>query len=122
LKNADRYRYAERRIVVGAARRLGSVAGALATVDVKDLSGHEMGRLEIEYGIDNIGDFAHMPHRVKRVEDLMKLDRMHRRLDDPERHRIRIPRLAYSMASDLVAALRPPFVKEASTHGTPEMA
>ena len=31
----------------------------------------------------------------------------------------RIPRLAYSIASDLVAALRPPFVSEASTDGTP---
>src|SRR5215831_4641072 len=34
----------------------------------------------------------------------------------------RIPRLAYSMASDLVAAFRPPFVSAASTAGTPAMA
>ena len=31
----------------------------------------------------------------------------------------RIPRFAYSIASDLVAALRPPLVSEASTDGTP---
>ena len=31
----------------------------------------------------------------------------------------RMPRLAYSMASDLVAACRPPLVSEASTDGTP---
>ncbi|MNH47262.1 hypothetical protein D3C79_1104150 [compost metagenome] len=34
----------------------------------------------------------------------------------------RIPRLAYSMARDLVAALRPPLVSEAKTDGTPSMA
>jgi hypothetical protein len=34
----------------------------------------------------------------------------------------RIPRFAYSIASDLVAALRPPFVSEASSAGTPEIA
>jgi hypothetical protein len=117
LENGDRYRDADRRIVVGAARRLGSVTGALASVDVKDLSGHEMGRLEMEDGIDNIGDFAHMPHRMKRAEDPMKLDRMHRRLDDPERHRIHA-----NSALGIVAALRPPFVREASTDGTPDMA
>lgn len=34
----------------------------------------------------------------------------------------RIPRPAYSIASDLVAALRPPLVSEASTEGTCERA
>ena len=34
----------------------------------------------------------------------------------------RMPRLAYSIASDLVAASRPPLVRDASTDGTPLMA
>lgn len=34
----------------------------------------------------------------------------------------RMPRLAYSIASDLVAALRPPLVSDASTEGTPDIA
>ena len=34
----------------------------------------------------------------------------------------RMPRLAYSIASDLVAAFRPPLVSDASTEGTPSMA
>ena len=33
----------------------------------------------------------------------------------------RMPRLAYSIASDLVAAFRPPLVSEASTDGTPRV-
>ena len=33
-----------------------------------------------------------------------------------------MPRFAYSIASDLVAAFRPPFVSEASTDGTPAIA
>ena len=34
----------------------------------------------------------------------------------------RTPRLAYSMASDLVAALNPPLLSEAKTEGTFELA
>ena len=49
----------------------------------------------------------------------MGFGRMHRRLDDAGRDRVHADaRLAYSIASDLVAAFKPPLVSEASTDGT----
>src|SRR5260370_16210319 len=60
----------------------GSVARALPAVDVEGLSGHEAGRFEIEDGVHDVGDLAHSAERVEGAERLMRLDRMHRRLDD----------------------------------------
>src|SRR5882762_6708041 len=60
----------------------GSVARALPAVDVEGLSGHEAGRFEIEDGVHDVGDLAHSAERVEGAERLMRLDGMHRRLDD----------------------------------------
>ena len=64
-----------------------------------------------------------MADRVQGAERRIYLDGMHRRLDGAQRDRVtRIPRLAYSIASDLVAAFRPRFVSGMSTDGTPVIA
>ena len=60
------------------------MASALATVDVKDLAGHEARRLKVEDRIDDVGDLAHVPDWMKGLESLIRLDRMHRRLDGAE--------------------------------------
>ena len=40
------------------------MTGALATIDVQDLAGHEAGLFEIEDGIDDVGGLAHVADRV----------------------------------------------------------
>jgi hypothetical protein len=96
-----------------------SVSRALAAVDVKDFAGHKAGPFEVENRVHDIRDLAHMAARVQGVELRMRLDGMHRRLVVPGATAFtRIPRFAYSIASDLVAAFRPPFVSGSSTEGT----
>jgi hypothetical protein len=98
----------------------GSVARALPAVDVEGLSGHEGGRFEIEDGVHDIGDLAHSAERVESAERLMRLDGMHRRLNDARRDRVhpecRASRIR--LPATLVAAPRPRFVRDASTEGT----
>ena len=95
------------------------MACALATIDVDGLAGHEAGGLEIEYRTDDVGDLAHAAERVQLGKLRMGFYGMHRRLDNAGRDRIHSDAgFAYSIASDLVAALRPPFVSKASTDGT----
>src|SRR5207245_9878296 len=65
----------------------GSVARALPAIDVKGLSGHERGRFEIKDGVHDVGDLAHSAERVEAAERIMRLDGMHRRLDDARRDR-----------------------------------
>src|SRR5260221_13965842 len=60
----------------------GSMACALPAVDVEGLSGHEAGRFEIEDGVHDAGDLAHLAERGEGAERLMRLARMHRGLDD----------------------------------------
>src|ERR1700676_817320 len=67
-------------------RRAASVARALTTVDVKDFARHEAGRLEVEDRVDDVGDLAHMADRVQSAKLRMRLDGMHRRLDDAQGH------------------------------------
>jgi hypothetical protein len=61
---------------------------ALAAVDVQDFARHEAGRLEIEDRVDDVGDLTHMADRVQGVELWMRLDGMHRRLDDTQLRRL----------------------------------
>ena len=57
------------------------------------------------------------------AELCMRLARMHWSLDDAGATAFtRMPPFAYSIASDLVAAARPPLVSDANTAGTPEIA
>src|SRR4029077_6362898 len=67
-------------------RRAASVAPALTTVDVKDFARHEAGRLKVEDRVDDVGDLAHMANRVQDAKLRMRLDGMHRRLDDAQGH------------------------------------
>ena len=97
----------------------GSVARALPAIDVEGLPGHEAGRFEIEDRFHDVCDLSHSAERVEGAERLMRLDGMHRVLMTPGATAFtRMPRFAYSIASDLVAAPRPPFVRDASTEGT----
>ena len=57
------------------------MARALAAVDVQDFARHEAGRLEVEDGLDNVGDLAETANRVQGSELSVCLDGMHRRLD-----------------------------------------
>ena|SRR6516165_11714316 len=96
---------------------------ALAAVDVKDFARHEGCRLEVEDRANDVGDLAHMVDGCRAsscayvstgcIGDLMMPGATAFTL---------IPRFAYSIASDLVAAARPPFVSDASTEGTPAIA
>ena len=96
---------------------------ALAAVDVKDFARHEGCGIEVEDRADDVGDLAHMADRVRAsscayistgfIGDLMMPGATAFAL---------IPRFAYSIASDLVAAARPPLVSDASTEGTPAIA
>ena len=94
---------------------------ALAPIDVKDFASHEGCRLEVKDRANDVGDFAHMADGVQGIELRIRVDGVHRRFDDPRRDGVH-PNTApctYSIASDLVAAARPPFVSDASTEGTP---
>jgi hypothetical protein len=64
------------------------VARALAAVDMKDFARHEAGRLEVEDRADDVGDLAHAADWVQVGELRMRLEGMHRRLDDAQRDRV----------------------------------
>ena len=108
----------------GLSRGARSVAGGLAAVDVQDLAGDERRGLQEEDAVDDVADLAHAPERVER--------RRARRsvsagctgvwMMPGETALTRMPREAYSMARDLVAAARPPLVSAASTDGALELA
>jgi len=79
--------------------------------------------LEVKDRANYVGDLAHMADGVQDIELRIRVDGVHRRFDDPGATAFTlIPRFAYSIASDLVAAARPPFVRDASTEGTPAIA
>src|SRR5438874_535914 len=62
--------------------------GALASIDVEDLAGHEASGLEVEDGVDDIADFAHPTDRMHCAQCFMGLGRMHGGLDDAGSDRI----------------------------------
>jgi hypothetical protein len=95
-----------------------SVARALPAVDVQDFARHEAGRLEIEDRFDDVGDFAQTADRVQAASTYVSTGCIGDLMVPGATAFTRIPRFAYSIASDLVAAFRPPFVSEASTDGT----
>jgi hypothetical protein len=63
------------------------MTGALAAIDVKDFTGHEVGRLEVQDRVDDIGHLAHMADRMQGIELRMRPRVMHRGLDDQARPR-----------------------------------
>jgi hypothetical protein len=64
------------------------MARALAAINVNGLACHEAGRFEIEDRVDDVGNLAHAAKRVHLSELRMRLDRMHRRLDNARRDRV----------------------------------
>jgi len=97
------------------------VAGALASVDVEDFAGHEAGAFEVEDRVDDVGDLAQSADRVQSSELRVLIDGMHWRLG-ARRYRVHSDTALSTIASDLVAAFRPPFVNAASTAGKSAMA
>jgi hypothetical protein len=59
-----------------------------AAIYVKDLSGNESRRLEIEDRVHDVGDLPHAPERMQGAELRMCLDGIHRRLNDARCDRI----------------------------------
>ena len=57
----------------------------LAAVNMEGLAGHKGRRLEIENGIDDVRDLAHVSHRMQLSQELIGIRRMHRRFDDAAR-------------------------------------
>ena len=66
------------------------MARALAAINVNGLARHEAGRFKIEDRADDVEDLAHAAKRVQLSELRMRLDRMHRRLDNARRDRRRL--------------------------------
>ncbi len=66
----------------------GLVPGALAAVDVQDLSGHEGRRLEIEDSTDHVLDLAHPTDGVQRAQSRIGALVVDRRFDNAERNGI----------------------------------
>src|SRR3954449_443963 len=64
------------------------MTSTLAAVNVQYLASNKVGRLEVKDCIDDIGDRAHMAHRMQGVELCMRRWMMHRRLYDTERNRV----------------------------------
>src|SRR6202034_1703483 len=63
----------------------GSVAGALAAVDVQDLAGDERGGLEVENAGHHVADLAEAPHGMQLREGREGFRWVQRRLDNAKR-------------------------------------
>jgi len=99
------------------------VAGHLAAIDMQGLAGDEAGGLQIEHGVGDVRHLAHMADRMQLAQEIMGLGACIGLLMIPgDTAFTRMPRLAYSIAIDLVAAARPPLVSDARTDGTLELA
>jgi hypothetical protein len=78
------------------------VARALPAVDVKDLACYKFRRLEVEDAVDDLGNLAHAANGVQGAELRMGFARVLGVLITPGETALTLmPRLAYSMASDL---------------------
>jgi hypothetical protein len=62
-----------------------SVAGALDSVDIADLAGHEARPDEVKDRNNDVGDLAHTPDRVDGVKLRMSCNRTHWCLDGSHR-------------------------------------
>jgi hypothetical protein len=103
--------------------RCSSVSRALAAVDVQHLAGDERCVLQIKHGVDDVVDLTDPAERMHRRHRVVRGLVVHGCANDAERDRVdRMPRPAYSMASDLVTAFRPPSVSDANADGTAELA
>jgi len=101
----------------------GSVPCALTAVDMQDLAGDELRGLEIEDRVDDVRDLAHAADRMNPASMACASGTCMGVLITPgETALTRMPRFAYSMARDRVAAAMPPLVKDVSTDGTLELA
>lgn len=58
------------------------VAGSLPSVDMKNLSRHKAGAIEVKHGVDNIGHISHPTHWMECRQSLIRFGRVHRSLDD----------------------------------------
>ncbi len=92
-------------------------AGTLPAVDVQDLSSNERRGVEKEDGVGDIACFTQPSDRIESAQCFLNFRPMHRRSYVAGRDGIftRMPFFAYSIASDFVAALMPPFVNAART-------
>src|SRR6476661_2296410 len=57
------------------------VASSLSSVDVKNLPGHKLRAVQVEHRVYNVGHLSHPPYWMERRQCLMRLQRVHRRLD-----------------------------------------
>src|SRR5262245_19021565 len=64
------------------------VAGVSAAIDVQGIAGHELGRLKVQHGIDDLPHLTHPPHGVQPDEGGVRLAWVHWGLDDARRDRI----------------------------------
>jgi hypothetical protein len=94
----------------------------LTAIDVENFAGDEGGVLEIEGTVDDVGDAADAILRMHAGVLLVGIDAgVHGRVDDAGRYRVDPnPLPAYSTASDLVTATRPPLVSAVNADGTAE--
>src|SRR5258706_11485787 len=102
----------------------GSVARPLAAIGVIGLARHEARRFQIEDRAHDLRDLAHpRPSGCSLASCACVSTGCIGVLMTPGATAFTLmPSFAYSIASDLVAALKPPFVSEASTDGTWEFA
>ena len=75
-------KYAAAGAAAWAAAPFGSMTGALATVDVQDLSGDEGGVFQKHDCVDDVLDFSHASDRMHLRKELMRFGSVHRRLHD----------------------------------------
>jgi hypothetical protein len=57
------------------------VASSLSPVDVKNLPGHKLRAIQVEYRVHNVGHISHPTHWMEGRQRLMRFWRVHRRLD-----------------------------------------
>ena len=96
------------------------MAGALAAIDVQDLAGDEGRAFQEQHGVDDVAWISPIrPTGCRSARNSCVSGGCIGVLMMPgETAFTRMPLLAYSMASDLVAAFNPPLVNEASADGT----
>jgi hypothetical protein len=88
-------------------------------VDVEDLPGDEACVLKIENSLRDVFRLTHPLERVEQRHSLVGFGSVNM---PGAKAFTRMPREAYSIASPRVAAVRPPFVSDASTASTFEFA
>jgi hypothetical protein len=94
------------------------MAGALATIALQCLTGREWCLLQAQNDDDDVCDLTHVSDRVKLPERLVGLAAIGILTMPGDTAFSRISRRTYSIASDQVAASKPPLVSDASTEGT----